>query len=611
MTREDQIREVVGPGAINRTALGLEVVTYGSPEPGDHGWASSDKGVVAPVQSGPSLLQQVVVVAEEGDLGLAPSTEQETRDHLSEVPVATALLWAARRLIRLGQLSRSRADQLTLAEEIFGDAKIVEAYSDFLDHPDAGERRVLFHDQQFHVLLRLCFESCSASDDRAWSAEREGAMRRALLGASTLTGFGAAKLQAEALELKDWLGFFIQNGAYNASEQPLLAFQRTARIFIELAGSPEAKAHPAFVDFAGLAERHLGGGLKELFTVGLAVMAGAPAIRNDDPASFAVTPRLSDYLSSTALADRFDDLTEALSQERAHYVNGFASSCDDPVRLAWDLTPMLQRPLYRMPDGVLLLLSPPALQSWLTDGVYYRLRDAAAIEDQRDAFTAFVGWLYEQYLLEVFQVGVGPQGRVHGEIRYGGQLSSDVVIELREDLVLIEVVSTRLPLGVRAEADQAELEKFLARAVIDKVNQLDRVIEDFQSERLRVPGASPASVARIWPVLVNVGELTEGELLSSFIKERAPSALQRPFVQPLTLLGVDDAETLAGMIAAGEGLVDVLAEKQADGYTELSLQRWLSDKRNGDAPRLAELEARWLRISDESIELLELGSRPV
>lgn len=74
------------------------------------------------------------------------------------------------------------------------------------------------------------------------------------------------------------------------------------------------------------------------------------------------------------------------------------------------------------------LVSPRALQSFLTDGIYYRFLDIAAAEGSRDAYTKFVGWLVERYVVELFEQGLGPRptghGRVHGEQLYAGELST-------------------------------------------------------------------------------------------------------------------------------------------------------------------------------------------
>lgn len=596
------------------TASGLEVIFYGEPEPDADSpiWNLSSGGLALPSRPAPSMLQQIVVTPQKSDLGLDATTEAELRELLRPLNVGPALVWTSRHLIRLWNLDDSDDDQIALAQEIFDpDAPIIAAFRRFLTSSTHGERRVLFSEQQFHVLLRLALESCSGPhEDTSWDRTKESVMRKALIGVTSITDAGTAGLQAAATTLTDWLGFFTQNGAYNSKEEPLLAYQRVFSVFVDLATSDQARAHPSFVSLENLSQKHFGASVEELLTVGFAASASALETQDGEPTSFGIVPRLAKFLEPTVLADRADHFAKLLSADKKFYVEGFARSRDDPARLAWDLTPVLQRPFFSLPgDGPLLLLSPRAMASWLTDGAYYRLLDAAAKDGARDAFTTFVGFLYEIYLVEVFRAALPDRdsgsGRVHGEVPYGGAMTSDIALDFGQDLVLIEIASTRLPLGVRAEGNEEELHRFLGRAVYSKVAQLSRVVDDLISEKVAIPDVLFSSVDRVWPVLVNVGELTEGEGLSEAI-DGAGDYLHQPQCQPLTLLGIDDAETLAGIAGGGGDLVGTLAAKIADGYGALSLHRWIEDKLPERPPRLAELEARWDRISKRMIDVLQL-----
>jgi hypothetical protein len=609
------LRELFARRPDYTTASRLHLVFYGEPQwdQDSPGWGTTDLGLVLPQRPQPTLLDQIVVVAEEAELGLSSLSMGELRELLSSIPLAPALVWTARRLLWLFETDDGNDDQLGLTAKIFGEAQVVGRFESFLLGAERGERRVAFSEQQFHVLLRLCFESCAENEaDVGWSDEREQRMRRALLGVTSLTGEAAVRMREERESLEDWLGFFLQNGAYNSKEQPLLAYQRAFHIFVDLAASEEARRHSSFVDLEALSRRHFSASLLELLAVGFAAFASASGDgAKPDPANLGLAREFSSYLAETAMADRHQSFSAALAAARSFYVAGFARSAADPVRLAWDMTPILQKPFFELPGGgPLLLLSPRAATSWLTEGAYYRLLDAAAAEGERDAFTTFVGWLYERYLLGVFEAAL-PQrpsggGAVHGEQAYGGNLTSDIAIDFGEDLVLCEIVSTRLPLGVRAEADEAEVERFLERAVLEKLGQLHRVVDDLCSGAAQIPGVEVSAVERIWPILINVGEITEGEVLFSFIKRRAPGVLDQAHCQPLTLLGTDDAETLAGMAAAGESIIEILSEKVSAGYGELGLDRWLTDTREDPPPRLRKLEERWNHSVEQMAQVLSL-----
>ncbi len=68
---------------------------------------------------------------------------------------------------------------------------------------------------------------------------------------------------------------------------------------------------------------------------------------------------------------------DLLSADRDWYNAEFSSRGDMLEHIAWEVRPFMQRPFLRLASGGLLLLSPRALASWVTDGFHYRLLDAA------------------------------------------------------------------------------------------------------------------------------------------------------------------------------------------------------------------------------------------
>lgn len=610
--RDLSIEKLLGERAKLRTASGVYLVFDQDPRTHlkgtDQPWVLSLSGLALPASPAPTMLDRMVVFVDEFALGLPASSADEIRSLLAPLPYGPALVWAARRLARLWPVRTDANGQMALARDMFGGAPVVGMFEQFLADSAHGERRYLFSQQQMHVLARLVLESADGNaEDRAWDDEREARMQQALLAVTSVLGAGANTVAGDGQELENWLVFFAQNGAYNASPQPLLSYQRTWRLYIELADSPEGRAHPDFCPLDEWTIEASGASLKELYAVGFAATAKAEQL--DAPAEeLAIVPPLEDYLSSTSVADRHTVFTQALSAPREFYVRGFARSRSDPVRLAWEITPFQQRPLVRLPDGALALVSPRALESWLTDGTYYRLLDIAASRGCRDRFTAFVGWLVEQYVLELFETTLNDGGsgvpRVHGEQDYRGQKTSDVALDFEADIVLCEVVSVRLPLGVRAEADEQEFAKYLRRSVTDKLEQLDRVISDVLDGRARIPDVDPAAIRRVWPVLITVDEVMQGEPFWAMLDRAAIDYFSQPVCQRPTLMAIDDVETMLGMVAAGDNLISLLHEKGSGDYREHDWTRWLNETRKGDPPRLPALEQRWEDLMSETSALL-------
>ena len=576
-------------------------------------WGKLASGLALPVDPPPTLLDQIAVLADESSLGLPQSTTDDVRRILATLPFLPALVTAARLTLRLWPIRNDPDRHGDLARDVYGDAKLVPRLLALQKESGGNPRMHLFSEQQLFVLMRLILESAATDAGTDWTQQHGNTFNQALFATTSVIGEGAAKVRQQLTQLSDWLGFMTQNGRYNAYGPPIGAYVRTWRIYAELAVTPEAREHPAYCDVEAWHRDIRGVGMKELFAVGFAATQNART-DYDEPERVALAPPLAYYLASTPLAPEHEAFTAALSATREEYIEGFARSRDNPLRLAWELTPFQTKPFFRLPDDALLLLSPRAAQAFLTDGVHYRLLDAAIARGERNRFTTFVGWLFEQYVVELMEAALpgraAGSGRVLREHTYkaGGLKTSDLALDYGADLVLCEVVSTRMPLAVRAEADEGELQTYLTRAVADKLEQVDRVIKDLQAGTAKLPGVDMPSVRRIWPVLITAGDLVEGEPLWEFVSGVCGAMLKQPGVQSVTLLGVDDVETLAGLVAHGRNLIELLHDKATGGYVALSLGRYLHDRGENPGPRLETLNARWHALTDECMATLDGGA---
>ena len=173
--------------------------------------------------------------------------------------------------------------------------------------------------------------------------------------------------------------------------------------------------------------------------------------------------------------------------------------------------------------------------------------------------------------------------------------------------MLVEVISTRLPLGVRAEADEAELEKYLKRTVTESWSSWTGSSMTFidSESAARLPGIDMSGVERVWAVLVKYGDLLAAGPLLAYIAEKATGLFGQSFTRPLTLLGLEDVEVLAGMLANGEMLADVLAEKNGGAYRGAAVFALAHRHTSGRyRQRLHGLEQRWSDMTDGFAALL-------
>jgi hypothetical protein len=552
----------------------------------------------------PTMLGQIYVVADEAALDLPKSTIDTVREHLRTLPFSEAVARVADVAARLWPVRDDVTAQRVMLERLVRAPAHLSAYDRVLGRADDNfdGHLLVLDEQQLLVLQRLVLEE-AAVGGAEWTAASDEALEAAFLGVTTVAGEGTARLHGGQRQLEDWVGFLMQNGSFNAGGQPLYALIRAHRLFVELARTAAAQQHHAGVDFDVWTAESFNLSAEELFAAGFLAQA-ASVLGQEEPRGRTpgLLPPMNAYLSTTTLASKADDVQTVLAAPREFFAAGFSKSKNNPVRLAWESTPFQQRPFVLLDDGRLALTSPRAIYSWLTVGWYYRLLDIAISKGRRDDFTTFVGYLFETYVLELFQFALpnrdAGNGAVHGEQTYGGgQMTSDVAIDYGDDLLLFEVVSRRLPLGVRAEADQAELEEHLKRTLLDKIAQLDRVARDILSGTARIPDVDPARLRRIWPVVITAGDITQTEPLWKWLHEQVPSStFADERVQQLQLLTVEDVEIIAGLVSDGEEIIDVIAAKARSDYRELDMVRWLDDTRHEDPPRHPELEARWGRL---------------
>jgi hypothetical protein len=562
----------------------------------------------------PSLLDDIVIVADEQVLGLPRTEIAEVRKLLAQLPLMPTLFVVAQLAATLHPIRDDPTSQLRLASEAFiSDPGVVARIAEFLRARD-GTLRYVFDEQQLFVLARLTLEEARDKQLTQWGRGERRIFERALLGVTSVVGDGARRLRNSRRQADDWVGFFLQQGSLNARDQPLLAYSRTWRIFAELARSHQAHNHPAYCPLDEWLAADWHATLEELFAVGFATAATATAAAQEGRA--ALVDPLEHYLANTTVAARHGTFTTALAASRDEYIAGFARGRDDPLRTAWEIAPFQAKPFFATRTGHLVLTSPSAVQSWLTHGFYYRALDSAGDRggSTRDKWTTFWGWLVETYVHELLEQAHGPraagQGRVHGEYEQAGVKTPDVAIDAGEDLTLIEVVSVRLPLGVRAEDDPKTRATYLRRALLDKIEQLSDRIDDLLAGQLSIPDVQPGEVKRVWPVLVSVDDIVTSEALWALIDRDLPHALKQPSARPLTLLDLEDIETLAGLVEHGDEVHEVLADKTSGPHAQRGFIAWCLQARSSPAPQPEAARRRWNDLVPALAGLLSLPPAP-
>jgi hypothetical protein len=556
----------------------------------------------------PSSADQFLARPNERELGLTPSDLEFLAGEATQIPFEPAMLAIARIAAAVWHVPLDRDAQLELANSFFDGAAIVAQLRQWVQ---AEENRIVFSEQQFFVVQRLLVEYArdGAIDDGMTETEFTR-LKRLTLGAVTLIDGSHADFEQAGATSDEMLAYLIQNGAYHSRPNMLNTFARAYSLFVE-----GARAHVGALPLDAWVADDYSLSLEEQFAAGFGLNAVSHA--NDEelaPGERALVD--GDALRTTTFRERMDDVRAMLAASREWFRDAFGGMMD-LTNLAWETTPFMQRPFLELSSGQLALLSPRSIITWLGDGFYYRLLDAAQRRNTPNqqvslAYTEFVGDLLENWALELVRSvysGDRPPGggRVYGEQPYGeGQLTPDVAIDLGPDLVVIEVRSGYLNRRLRVSGDVDEFRRDLDRVVLRKVRQLGDRIGDLLAGRARLPDVDLAHVERVWPILVTA-DITQTEPLHDLIEGALPVAYGDRRVQSLLVCDPEDLELLMGMVEGGASLTDILGRRQSGPYAQLELKRWaLEDPGSPGAERPTYALERWDRVTTSVLDVLQV-----
>lgn len=552
---------------------------------------------IALTRAPPTYMDQIAVYVDEDALELKTSTADDLQRRLGNVPFETSMLLVA---LITARVHAARVDvdaQLRLARWLCGDGDFYKRIAKFVAN---HEHAVIFAEQNCMILQRLLIEAAvDAPIQQERTESHYETVVLALFGASSVAGMVEERARAAARTPEDFLAFFIQNGAYNSRRNPLGEITRAQELFERLAAEPGLQVAGCPID--SWAMEDYGFSVTEQMTLGFALSAIAHSFDDDPDADFKVhTPpeNFDDLLLKLGFLDRRQEALNLLSATRAQLQAEFATAGRDAEHVAWETRPVMRHPFLRTQDDGLILLSPRAMQSWLSDGIYYRMLESAQKRSAQDGgkisnlFTSFAGGLLEAYAVEEMRSvlpGERPAGggRVYGEQPYGRRgekRTSDVAVDLGQDLVLVEVSNSRLRADTLILGDNPRIEADLDRMIIKKVKQLDGCINALIAGEAKIPGVDIRDVLRIWPVLVTAGEITQTDELWQFIADRGGTYLQQAKAEPLTLLDVEDYDQLCALVERGHALHELLAAKTRPAYRHLELAVWAEN--DPSAPKI-------------------------
>jgi len=502
---------------------------------------------------------------------------------LRVVPVEPAMFGLAGIAAATWHAGTDQVKHLKLAEEIFVGRPVLDLLRRFVGE---DPHHIVFNEQHLTMLMRLLLVHGAEGEANVdLTDEQVDALLTAMLGVGGLTARHADP-EHSGPEPMGWVPWMVRSGLY---------FDRSNL------GSDQGRARALFVDLFAEADREgphwcdLTGWMAEdlvpidrQFAFGYAMGAFAKALTEGIPTVerfIGIVP--AGLLAGNMQAEEVARLVAAISATRDDYVEAFADE-DTTDHLLWDRTPFEQRPFLRVGDGRLLLLSPRFLFSWMGEGAYYRLLDAARgrpdpRRPQRKAtlrFTQLHGELIERYVQRLAERSHADQlraGVVHisPEQRYVGkhgteQKSPDLVLSYATDAVTVEITGGRPSRRTRVLSDPALIQKELDDRVIDKLVELDTALVDVLEGTVEIPDLRLDLVERVWPLLIVPATIVQSDMLWDHIDKRAPGLFSHhAALQPPTLFSIEDFERALAAVDQGAGLPAILGTRLGSLYARM------------------------------------------
>lgn len=546
-------------------------------------------------------------------IGAGPNNIEEVLEQVRELPFEASMSYLSVLATGLYHARRDTRLHLRLAYEAFGEGRALDIIRVWLA---AGPDRLVFDERHLMVLQRLLVEHSAEKTAEALSEHERAVLLYSLLAiGDVLPEWSPPDTDSTGdYDTTAWTIYAVQRGVYYNQPDLYEAIVRTHTMLVEIAREADLLTHHQYCPLEQWAREDCGASLSEQLASGFALAVGTRIL---DP-----KPKLTEravtvpvgYLRETPFAARERDMFDAVSSSREQLEAAFAKAGNSDVHLAWDHAPFDQRPFLRRGDGSLALISPASLAAWMSNGLYFRMLDAARKRRRVPRFTAFNGLLAERYAHRLIaashHASINPAVVSHDRPYKKGRqelFSPDVAVAEPRDLVLFEIYSGRIPRNARVSASVEKVEAALEKLILDKLTELQARVGDLLDGHFDVPGMGELASTRIWPVVLLVGDsVFQSPMLWRWIAERLkPASFTDPRVQPPTVLSLDDLEPLLVLVERGETLGRLFEEFHQSPHATLPLRNWLSANRRlylHDRPRY--VDERYREIMDGARALL-------
>jgi hypothetical protein len=486
-----------------------------------------------------------------------------------------------------------------LACDVLIDGPVLEAVRRFLT---GGPGRIVFDPRYLTVFQRLLVEH-SRTDGDSLDDEQARIVIACLLALPDALPKTSA---ADSNRIMHAAAQAVRLGSYHFLPFLPDSIVHASTMFVELASTPGLGDPSNYCPLGDWSLDAYETTLTDQIFYGFVLLHTARALAPDATLQQRAVRIPAGYLDSVVPAELAERLARTISATREEYRREFSAPGQTAAHIGWDHTPFELQPFLRGENGSLLLLSPRALQAWMTRGIYFRMMEAARgredagdTEDDRvERLTRFCGPLAERYVLNLakrsYEVHESdPPARVSGEQPYllnkSRAWSPDVAISQPPDLVLIEVYSGRIRREARVDPTPHEVHETLTKLLIGKLEKLQKRIAELFEGLFSPEGVCDVETVKVWPVLLLAGEgIALTPILWRWVEMFLPEgAFSDPRVGPPTVCSLDEFERLLVLIERGESLPKLLGSLHASDYSRLPLLNWIADTYTIEADEIA------------------------
>lgn len=482
---------------------------------------------------------------------------------------------------------------------------------------------VLFHELQLANAAKLAILEIDPDNEQRADAPDDLAdallmVNELLAREETLTDLPSAPLSEK--DRREWERFFVVNGTFNASNDPLQSLARTWDLYLR--DHEPLRGLTEYVNLPNLVEELTDLNPLQLWARLFAVYSHWGSGSDDSgalPGPISVDDHFTDNYDFTP--EEEDAFWSWISADVATLREAFRRRGVKRKTLKpYDLLPLEKQPVIRI-NGEVYCPSTLLMLRRATRGLHHLFlnhlpKPEDADEDEIDSkeYLDYRGQVFSDYcervLFRIFPKGSGRVIEDETLQRYSDDQVCDGAVQYRDKVVLFEYKSTLLPLSVRTEGDWDRFEDTMNRICRRAATQLDSTVRQIRDGRFAEVGLDPDRIGIFVPVIVSLANFPINPLtydrLASELKQ--DGMLDERGVQPIQILQIRDLEWLElATLEHDESLIGILEDRLSrEGQRMPSLVDHLFSR---DHPALQSsnpyLHGLWSELTESAVALLE------